>query len=128
MLPLLALLTIGLLSVMLTPRDKLCNEKIPMSICANKTQDRLVDNTLETEDKNNVVREAKRIVINYGMVMVTFINKAFVPFLTNWMCHTKHMVNYSQVLVLVTDKSVYRDLSAQYPSLTVVYMSVFGSD
>lgn len=110
---------------MLTPRDKLCNEKIPMSICANKTQDRLVDNTLETEDKNNVVREAKRIVINYGMVMVTFINKAFVPFLTNWMCHTKHMVNYSQVLVLVTDKSVYRDLSAQYPSLTVVYMSVF---
>lgn len=96
-----------------------------MSVCANKTQDKLEDSALEKEDKKHVVREAKKIAINYGLVMVTFINKAFVPFLTNWMCHTDKMVNYSQVLVLVTDKSVYRDISAQYPSLTVVYMSVF---
>lgn len=128
MICLLVLLTIGLLSVKLTPRDKLeevCNDKIPLSICANKTQHRLEENALENEDKKHVVREAKRIAIYYGMVMVTFINKAFVPFLTNWMCHTDKMVNYSQVLVLVTDKSVYRDISAQYPSLTVVYISVF---
>nr|XP_034336603.1 UDP-D-xylose:L-fucose alpha-1,3-D-xylosyltransferase-like isoform X1 [Crassostrea gigas] len=128
MICLLVLLTIGLLSVKLTPRDKLeevCNDKIPLSICANKTQHRLEENALENEDKKHVVREAKRIAIYYGMVMVTFINKAFVPFLTNWMCHTDKMVNYSQVLVLVTDKSVYMDISAQYPSLTVVYISVF---
>lgn len=84
------------------------------------------DDTLEISDKENVIREAKRIASKHGMVMLTFMNKAFAPFLTNWMCHTKSMVNYSQVLVLVTDNSVYSKITAQYPSLSVVYLSVFN--
>lgn len=83
------------------------------------------DDTLDISEKMNVIREARRIVRKHGMVMLTFMNRAFVPFLTNWMCHTRNMVNYSQVLILVTDNSVYSKITAQYPSLSVVYLSVF---
>lgn len=53
-----------------------CNENISLSICSNKTNYEL-DGTL---DKKNVVRKATIIARNYGMVMLTFMNKAFVPF------------------------------------------------
>lgn len=105
--------------------EKVCNENITLTICADKMSNKH-DDTLEMDDKKNVIREAKRIAIKHGMVMLTFMNKAFVPFLTNWMCHTKNMVNYSQVLVLVTDNSVYSKVTAKYPSLSVVYLRVFN--
>ncbi|XP_052681297.1 uncharacterized protein LOC128162146 [Crassostrea angulata] len=101
-----------------------CNEKINLSICADKTRYKIED-MLETDDEKNVVRAAQKISSKYGMVMMTFMNKAFVPFLTNWMCHTKSMVDYSQVLVLVTDKAVHSEITAKYPSLTVVFLSIF---
>lgn len=99
-----------------------CNENISLSICANKTNYGLGG----TLDKKNVVRKAKRIASNYGMVMLTFMNKAFVPFLTNWMCHTKGLVNHSQVLVVVTDESVYKGIVTRYPSLTVMFLNAFN--
>lgn len=104
--------------------DGPCNEKINLSICANKTLYKIED-MLETDDKKKVVRAAQKISSKYGMVMMTFMNKAFVPFLTNWMCHTKSMVDYSQVLVLVTDKAVHSEITAKYPSLTVMFLSIF---
>lgn len=65
---LLVLLTIGLLqyycSVTLPPRDKpeeICNEKIPMSICANKTQDKLEDSALEKEAKNMLFVKQRKL-------------------------------------------------------------------
>lgn len=97
---------------------------INLSICANKTRYKIED-MLKTDDKKNVVRTAQKISSKYGMVMMTFMNKAFVPFLTNWMCHTKNMVDYSQILVLVTDKAVHSEITAKYPLLTVVFLSIF---
>lgn len=104
--------------------EEACNEKINLEICSDKMYNKN-DDTLDISEKMNVIREARRIVRKNGMVMLTFMNRAFVPFLTNWMCHTRNMVNYSQVLILVTDNSVYSKIIAQYPSLSVVYLSVF---
>lgn len=72
--------------------EEACNEKINLEICSDKMYNKN-DDTLDISEKMNVIREARRIVRKHGMVMLTFMNRAFVPFLTNWMCHTRNMVN-----------------------------------
>lgn len=104
-------------------RPPTCNEDIDLLQCSNKQS--ISDDTLETNDKRKVVSVAKKIVQSGGLVMVTFMNKAFKPFLANWICSTIDKIKESHILIVVTEESVYLEIRSLYPKLNVVYLSSF---
>ncbi|XP_056022993.1 uncharacterized protein LOC125673039 [Ostrea edulis] len=100
-----------------------CNEKIELLQCSFKES--TSDDALDINDKRAIVRVAKEIAQVEGLVMLTFMNTAFQPFLANWMCHTKSMVRQSQILVIVTEQNIKNEIRTLYPKLNVVCLSNF---
>jgi hypothetical protein len=100
-----------------------CNEHIDLLQCSYKES--TSDDGLNINDKRAVVRAAKKIAQAEGLIMLTFMNTAFQPFLANWMCHTKDRVRESQILVVTTDQNLMVKIRTLYPNLNVVCLSSF---
>ncbi|XP_061198306.1 uncharacterized protein LOC133206371 [Saccostrea echinata] len=100
-----------------------CNEKLNISRCPNNHSN--YESPYRIKDKFEIIRVAKRIVKSDGVVILTFMNKAFKPFLANWMCHTKQMVRESQILLVMTETEEYGDFRSVYPKVNIVYLKSF---
>ena len=74
-------------------------------------------------DHRRVVSAAKRIMRFKDVLLVSFINNAFLPFADSWFCNTKDMGVHDQVLVIASDLDTERELKRRHPDVEVVSVS-----
>jgi hypothetical protein len=74
------------------------------------------NNNLSNAQTEDIVTLAKRI---NGTVLLTLINKAYLPFAYSWLCNTMLMNIHQHVLFITTDPSSRAQLQANWPDVKV---------
>ena len=98
----------------------LVNIEHPRNGANNQTQ-------VAGHDDNDLVSVARRVSLHSGTVLVTMINDAYLSFTYSWLCNTKDMGIHKSVLIITTDESSKRNLTRDWPEVSVVSMDMKGS-
>ncbi|KAK7491137.1 hypothetical protein BaRGS_00017574 [Batillaria attramentaria] len=103
---------------------------------ARKNLKRIAQNNLENIPQNNLKNNIKNVPQNsleaiaqsifqkHGVVLVTFINRAYLPFAHSWFCNTQPFGIHSKVLVFTTDAASQETLQRRWPEVSTVSLNI----
>ncbi|GAB1597720.1 UDP-D-xylose:L-fucose alpha-1,3-D-xylosyltransferase 1-like [Argonauta hians] len=99
------------------PKNYIKNEtKVPLIKMKTKSPENIGDVIQET------VTIAKEIMKKHNVVLFTFINNAYLPFVYSWLCNTVHMNVHKQTLFITTDFISKEKFKRDWPDVKVVVM------
>ena len=94
---------------------------------------RTMDMTTETatkatalDDKSNILAAARRITDKGKILLVTFINDAFLPLAFSWLCNTEGMGIHDQILIIASDNDTEQTVKRKRPEIATVAISGYS--
>lgn len=76
----------------------------------------------ELNGTTELIEMAKEIQNRYGLVMISIINDAFLPFTFSWMCNTKNMNIHERIIFITTDAYSKENLNRHWKKSKSVYI------
>ncbi|CAI9734454.1 Hypothetical predicted protein [Octopus vulgaris] len=67
---------------------------------------------------------AKDIMKKHDLVLFTFINNAYLPFVYSWLCNTVNMGIHEQILFITTDAISKQQFEKDWPNVKVVVLPI----
>lgn len=90
--------------------------------------DDIADSPQAAGSGNNNGKSLEELALNifrkHNLVLVSVINRAYLPFASSWLCNTEPFGIHKQVLIFTTDAESRLSLQHRWPGVTIVSLNV----
>ena len=80
---------------------------------------------MQLDDRKRLLKAVRKIAVTGNVILVAFINNAYLPFAYSWLCNTKDMDVHDKLLIIASDSETEKGLKKNRPDIATLSINGF---